>query len=41
MSGSKDGHKADMTQADRFAQAARDLDCDTDEKRWDAKLRSL
>ncbi len=41
MSGSKDGHKAELTQVDRFAQAARDLDCDTDQKRWDATLKKV
>ena len=41
MSGSKDGHVSELTQAERFAQAARDLDCDTDEKRWDAKLKKV
>ncbi len=29
------------TQADKFKDAARDLDCDTDEKRWDAKLKKV
>jgi hypothetical protein len=29
------------TQSDKFKKAARDLDCDTDEKRWDAKLKKV
>jgi hypothetical protein len=28
-------------QSDKFKEAARDLDCDTDEKRWDAKLKKV
>jgi hypothetical protein len=31
----------EKTQADKFKEAARDLDCDTDEKRWDAKLKKV
>lgn len=29
------------SQSDKFKDAARDLDCDTDEKRWDAKLKQV
>lgn len=29
------------TQADKFKQAARDLECDPDEKRWEDKLRKV
>jgi hypothetical protein len=29
------------SQADKFKEAARDLECDTDEKRWDAKLKKV
>lgn len=31
----------EKTQSDKFKEAARDLDCDTDEKRWDAKLKKV
>ena len=30
-----------QTQSDKFKQAARDLECDTDEKRWEDKLRKV
>jgi hypothetical protein len=30
-----------QSQSDKFKEAARDLDCDTDEKRWDAKLKKV
>lgn len=33
--------ETDKSQADKFKEAARDLDCDTDEKRWDAKLKKV
>lgn len=29
------------SQSDNFKEAACDLDCDTDEKRWDAKLKKV
>lgn len=29
------------SQSDKFTEAARDLDCDTDEKRWDANLKKV
>jgi hypothetical protein len=29
------------SQSDKFKKAARDLDCDADEKRWDAKLKNV
>ena len=31
----------EQTQADKFKQAARDLECDPDEKRWEDKLRKV
>ncbi|MDZ7587727.1 MAG: hypothetical protein U5J78_00595 [Parasphingorhabdus sp.] len=31
----------EKTQADKFKQAARDLECDPDEKRWKDKLRKV
>jgi hypothetical protein len=34
-------YKDDKSQADKFKEAARDLDCDTDEKRWDATLKKV
>lgn len=30
-----------QTQADKFKEAARDLECDPDEKRWEDKLRKV
>ena len=30
-----------QTQADKFKQAARDLECDPDEKLWEDKLRKV
>jgi hypothetical protein len=30
-----------QSQSDKFKEAARDLDCDIDEKRWDAKLKKV
>lgn len=33
--------EADNRQLNKFKEAARDLDCDTDEKRWDAKLKKV
>ena len=30
-----------LTQAEKFKQAARDLECDPDEKRWEDKLRKV
>jgi hypothetical protein len=30
-----------VTQSDKFKEAARDLDCDTDEKRWDTTLKKV
>jgi hypothetical protein len=29
------------SQVNKFKEAARDLACDTDEKRWDAKLKKV
>jgi hypothetical protein len=29
------------SQSDKFKEVARDLDCDADEKRWDAKLKKV
>ncbi len=29
------------TQSEKFKQAARDLDCDEDEVRWDERLRKV
>jgi hypothetical protein len=31
----------EMSQAERFKQAARDLECDEDEARWDAALKKV
>jgi hypothetical protein len=31
----------ELSQAERFKQAARDLECDEDEVRWDAKLKKV
>lgn len=33
--------KSEKSQSDKFREAARDLDCDTDEKRWDATLKKV
>lgn len=33
--------KLEKSQSDKFKEAASDLDCDTDEKRWDAKLKKV
>jgi hypothetical protein len=33
--------KTDKSQVDKFKDAFRDLDCDTDDKRWDAKLKKV
>jgi hypothetical protein len=33
--------KKEQTQSDKFKQAARDLECDPDEKRWEDKLRKV
>ena len=30
-----------QTQANKFKEAARDLECDPDEKRWEDKLRKV
>jgi hypothetical protein len=30
-----------QSQADKFKEAARDLECDLDEKRWEDKLRKV
>jgi len=30
-----------QSQTDRFKQAARDLDCDEDEARWDGRLKKV
>jgi hypothetical protein len=30
-----------LSQSDKFKQAARDLECDPDEKRWEDKLRKV
>ena len=37
----KAAQKDEMSQSDKFKQAARDLDCDPDEKRWEDKLRKI
>ena len=37
----KAAQKDEMSQSDKFKQAARDLDCDPDEKRWEDKLRKV
>lgn len=31
----------DQTQSEKFKQAARDLECDEDEARWDATLKKV
>lgn len=31
----------EKTQAEKFKQAARDLECDPNEKRWEDKLRNV
>ncbi len=31
----------EKSQSDKFKQAARDLECDPDEKRWEDKLRKV
>lgn len=33
--------KDDASQAEKFKEAARDLECDPDEKRWEDKLRKV
>jgi hypothetical protein len=33
--------KDQMSQSDKFKQAARDLDCDPDEAKWENKLRKV
>jgi hypothetical protein len=33
--------ETDKSQVDKFKEAARDLDCDTDEKRWDERLKKF
>jgi hypothetical protein len=33
--------KNEQSQADKFKEAARDLERDTDEKRWDATLKKV
>lgn len=33
--------KPSQSQADKFKEAARDLDCDEDEARWDERLRKV
>jgi hypothetical protein len=38
---SKDGHPANVSQAAKFEQAARELGCDEDEARWDERLRKV
>lgn len=32
---------AEQSQSDKFKQAARDLECDPDEARWEDKLRKV
>jgi hypothetical protein len=34
-------HKDEQSQSDKFKQAARDLECDPDEARWEDKLRKV
>ena len=41
MIGNDDGHADKMSQAERFKQAARGLECDPDEKRWEDTLRKV
>lgn len=33
--------KPELTQLDKFKQAARDAECDEDEARWDEKLKKV
>ncbi len=33
--------KPDKTQSDKFKEAARELECDEDEARWDERLRKV
>ena len=35
------GTVPEQSQAEKFKEAARNLDCDTDEKRWDTKLKKV
>jgi len=41
MSTRKDGHVENLSQAERFRQAARELEADEDEKRWEERLRKV
>jgi hypothetical protein len=37
----KAAQKDELSQSDKFKQAARDLECDPDEARWEDKLRKV
>ena len=37
----KSDEKSQLTQVEKFKQAARDLDCDPDESKWEDKLRKV
>ncbi|MGC4252124.1 MAG: hypothetical protein QM605_11890 [Sphingobium sp.] len=37
----KAAQKGELSQSDKFKQAARDLECDPDEARWEEKLRKV
>jgi hypothetical protein len=41
VSTNKDGHPADISQAERFKQLARQLEADEDEGRWDERLKKV
>jgi hypothetical protein len=41
MIASKDGHPANVTQLDKFKQAARALECDEDEEAFKRSLRKV
>jgi hypothetical protein len=37
----KAAQKDEMSQSDKFKQAARDLECDPDEAKWEEELRKV
>ncbi len=37
----KDSAKVQQSQSDKFKEAARELECDDDEARWDERVRKL
>jgi hypothetical protein len=41
MSGSKDSHSDNLTQAERFVQAARKHEADESEAAWEARLKKI